>query len=93
MGIRKVLGASAGDMVLLMTKDFLLLVLMGALPALVVAWYIVGQWLETFAFRTPMNYILFGIVLLFTLLLTFVTTGFHAFRTAQLNPAETLKYE
>jgi ABC-type lipoprotein release transport system permease subunit len=40
-----------------------------------------------------MNYGLFGLVLAFTLLLTFVVTGLHAFRTAQLNPADTLKHE
>ncbi|MBC7920951.1 MAG: ABC transporter permease [Ferruginibacter sp.] len=93
VGIRKVFGASIGNLVLLMTKDFLLLVAIAALPAFVGAWYIIGKWLENFAYRTEMNYLLFSLVLIFTLLLTFVTTGLHAFRTARLNPASTLKHE
>lgn len=93
IGIRKILGAGLGEMVLLMTRDFLWLVVVAAVPAFIVAWYMIRQWLENFAFRTEMDYPLFGLVLVFTLLLTFVVTGLHAIRTAQLNPAETLKNE
>jgi putative ABC transport system permease protein len=91
VGIRKVLGASRWDVVLLMTKDFILLVVIAAVPAFVTAWYIISQWLENFAARTDTNFLLFGLILLFTLLLTFITTGLHALKAAQLNPVETLK--
>lgn len=93
IGIRKVFGASISDMILLMTKNFLILILIVALPAFVGAWYVIKQWLANFAFQSEMNYWLFALVLLFTLLLTFLTTGFHALRAAQLNPARTLKHE
>ncbi|MBT28297.1 MAG: hypothetical protein CMO01_01460 [Thalassobius sp.] len=93
VGIRKVLGASVGDLVVMMSRDFVLLVLIAALPAFITAWNIVNIWLENFAFRTEMNYLLFGLVLLFTLLLTFSITALHALQTAHLNPAKTLKYE
>jgi putative ABC transport system permease protein len=93
VGIRRVLGAGTAHLVLLLTRDFLLLVALAALPAFGVAWYTLRQWLENFAYRAEMNYALFGLVLLFTLLLTLVVTGGHAFRTAQRNPADTLKHE
>jgi putative ABC transport system permease protein len=64
-----------------------------AVPAFGVAWYTLRRWLENFAYRAEMNYLLFGLVLAFTLLLTLAVTGLHAFRTAQLNPADTLKHE
>jgi putative ABC transport system permease protein len=91
VGIRKVLGASVWDVVLLMTKDFVRLVVVAAVPAFVAAWYLIGQWLESFASRTDTNFLPLGLILLGTLLLTFATTGWHALRAAQLNPVETLK--
>ena len=93
VGIRKVLGAGTGHLVLLLTRDFLLLVAAASLPAFGVAWYTLRQWLENFAYRAGPNYALFSLVLAFTLLLTFAVTGLHAFRTARLNPADTLKHE
>ncbi|CAA9232742.1 MAG: Acidobacterial duplicated orphan permease (function unknown) [uncultured Cytophagales bacterium] len=93
VGIRKVLGAGTAHLVLLLTRDFLLLVTIAALPAFGVAWYTLRRWLENFAYRAEMNYLLFALVLAFTLLLTFGVTGLHAFRTARLNPADTLKHE
>jgi putative ABC transport system permease protein len=88
-----VLGAGTPHLVLLLTRDFLLLVAAAALPAFGVAWYTLRRWLENFAYRAEMNYALFGLVLGFTLLLTFLVTGGHALRTAQRNPADTLKHE
>ena len=93
IGIRRVLGASTWNVVFLISKDFLLLVSLAAIPAFLVAWYFIQNWLEDFAFRADMNYALFGIVLLFILFLTFITTSLHAYRSTRLNPAETLKYE
>jgi putative ABC transport system permease protein len=93
VGIRKVLGGGTAHLVLLLTRDFLVLVFVAAVPAFGVAWYTLRRWLENFAYRAEMNYLLFGLVLAFTLLLTLAVTGLHAFRTAQLNPADTLKHE
>lgn len=93
IGIRRVLGASTWNVVSLISKDFLVLVSLAAIPAFIGAWYFCQQWLESFAYRTEMNYLLFGLVLIFTLVLTFTTTSLHAIRTVQLNPADTLKTE
>ncbi|MDN5214466.1 ABC transporter permease [Fulvivirgaceae bacterium BMA12] len=91
IGIRKILGAGLLDVILLMTRDFLLMVVIAAIPGFTIAWFTFSQWLEKFAFRIQIDYFLFGIVLLFTLLLTFVTTGLHAIRSARLNPADALR--
>ncbi len=93
IGIRKVLGAGIWDIVLLMSKDFLLLVSFAALPAFAIAWYFINNWLQDFAYRAEMNYLIYGLVLLLMLLLTFLITSVHAARTTNLNPADTLKYE
>lgn len=93
VSVRRVLGAEKANILLLLSKDFLLLVVLAALPAFALARYMIGKWLQNFAFRTDMNYPLFGSVLLFTLLLTFLTTGYHALQAMKHNPAQILKSE
>jgi putative ABC transport system permease protein len=93
VSIRKILGAGTFGLIVLLTKDFLLLVTLAALPAFALALYVITKWLENFTYHTDLNYFLLGWVLLFTLLLTFVTTGLHAWKTSRLNPAQTLKHE
>jgi len=93
IGIRKVLGASVNNLVFLITRDFIILTLLAALPAFALAWYTIDQWLVNFAFRIDINYTLFGLSLVFTLLLTFATTGLHAWRAARVNPLKNLRYE
>jgi putative ABC transport system permease protein len=60
IGIRKVLGSSVTGIVGLLSKDFVKLVLIGNLVAIPVAWYIMDKWLQDFAFRTPLNWWVFG---------------------------------
>lgn len=93
IGIRKVFGAPVWNLVLLLSKNFLVLVLVVALPTFVIAWYVVQQWLDNFAFQVELNYLIFAVALLFTLILTFLTTSFHAIQVSSLNPAKTLRYE
>lgn len=93
IGIRKVLGASTGNLLFLISRDFILLAGVAAVPAFVLSWYVIQKWLDNFAFRAETNYGLFAIVLLLTLLLTFLTTGGQAIRTARLNPVDTLRSE
>lgn len=93
IGIRKVLGANIKDVVLLITKDFLLLVILAAIPAFALASYMIDRWLENFAFRTEIDYLIFILSLAFTMLLTFVTTGLHALRAASINPVNNLRSE
>jgi len=93
IGIRRVLGANLSNIVTLIAKDFLILVAIATLSAFGIAWYFINEWLQDFAYRTEVNYVIFGLVLLGTLTLTLVVTGLHAVRATGVNPAESLKNE
>lgn len=93
VGIRKVFGASLRDIIILLSKDFLWLVGLAALPGLLLAWLVIHRWLENFAYQVGINYLLPVLVLIAVFALTLATTGWHAFRTARLNPKDSLNYE
>lgn len=91
VGIRKVLGASLSDIVFLLSRHFLALVLIAALPGMILAWYTMRKWLENFAFRVSFSYSLLGMVLLSVFFLVLLTVGWQAARTAARNPREVLE--
>ncbi|MEO1517734.1 MAG: ABC transporter permease [Bacteroidota bacterium] len=93
VGIRKILGANTKDIVFLLTKSFVLLVVIAAIPAFVLAWYFMNSWLGTFAYHTDMNYWLFALAFFIVVVLTVLTTGFHALRASKGNPVDSLRYE
>jgi putative ABC transport system permease protein len=93
IGIRKVLGASASQIVSLISKDFLRLVIIAIIIASPLAYYIATKWLENFAYRTPIHWWIFGIAGALAVLIALVTIGFQAIRASQTNPVESLKYE
>ena len=93
ISVRKVLGAEVSGLVTLLIKDFLILVLIGAIPAFGIAYYLTNEWLSTFEYHVDMNYLLYGLVLVVIGGITILTTGYHALRAATSNPADNLKYE
>jgi len=93
VSIRKVLGANTGGLVTLLVKDFVWLVLVGALPAFVLGYYFMNDWLQSFEYHVDINLLLFLVVLLIILIISVVTTGYHALKAANANPASNLKYE
>ncbi len=93
IGIRKVLGAGLGNIVILMTHRFLLLVAVATLPAFMLAQYTMQEWLENFAYRTEISYGTLGVLLVATLIIMFLTTGWHASRVALANPVDSLRNE
>jgi putative ABC transport system permease protein len=93
IGIRKVLGASVGSIVNLITQEFLLLVIIAALIAFPVAWYAMHTWLQDFAYRINITwwvFILSGIVALFV---AFATISVQAIKAALNNPVRSLRSE
>ena len=93
ISIRKVLGASIQGLISLLVKEFVLLVLIGAVPAFICAYLFAKNWLGEFEYHVSINFLLFGLVIFIILIVTITTTGFHALRAAQANPSENLKNE
>jgi putative ABC transport system permease protein len=93
ISIRKVLGATAAGIVRLLSRDFAWLVLMALLLGAPLAWYLTGEWLQTFAFRIALSPVPFLAAGMIVFLFTAVTISYHAIRSALVNPAETLKGE
>lgn len=93
IGIRKVLGASISGIVTLLSKDFLVLVVLSVVIATPVAWYLLEQWLRDFAFRTTITWQVFAGGAASALLIAVVTVGWQAFKAASANPAHSLKVD
>ncbi|MFC2166609.1 ABC transporter permease [Acidobacteriota bacterium] len=93
IGIRKVLGASVGSIVQLLSNDFLKLVLLGNLVAWPVAYYVMHNWLGNFAYRVPINLGLFFIAGLLALFIALTTVSFQAVKAALTNPADSIRTE
>jgi putative ABC transport system permease protein len=93
IGIRKVLGASAGSLSLLLCGDFAVLVLSSLLVGFPLAWYFVAQFLSGFTFHAEIGWSLFLVTGLVMLGLTFVSVGYHTIKTAWTNPVDSLQSE
>lgn len=93
IGIRKVLGASAQSVVMLITKDFLKLVLIGIVIGIPASVFFMDLWLANFAYRTEIGYAPMVIAALVCLIISFATSAFHAVKAAMVNPADTLRSE
>ncbi len=91
IGIRKVLGASVGGIVALLSKDFLILVIFSVLLAAPVAWYLLERWLQDFAYRVEVSWYLFVVAGVGALLIALVTVGLRAWRAASVNPVHSLR--
>lgn len=93
IGIRKVLGASHYSIIQLLSKDFLLLVLIGNILAWPIAYFLMKNWLTGFAFSIKIPFDLFIYILFSTIIFTLVVLVFQANRAAKANPVNALKYE
>jgi putative ABC transport system permease protein len=93
MSIRKVLGATTGRIVALLTGSFLWPVALAFAIAVPVAWYFMNQWLQSFVYRTTMPWWIFACCGVAAVLIALLTVGYQALRTATANPAESLKTE
>ncbi len=93
IGIRKIMGASTPDILLLLTGNYVVLILLAAVPAFLAAWWVMGQWLNTFVYHKGLNIWLFPLALALTLAIALATTSYHAYRASQRNPVRSLRYE
>lgn len=93
IGVRKVLGATTTNIVGLLSKDFLKLVAIAVVIASPVAWYVMNQWLQDFAYRVNISWVVFVITSFMALCIALLTIGFQAVRAALSNPVKSLRTE
>ncbi len=86
IGIRKVVGASVGQIVYLLSRDFLLLVLIAFVVSAPIAGWLIGGWLKGFAYRIPIYWWIFAIAGLLAVIIAVLTVSFQAMKAAVANP-------
>ncbi|MCF7918312.1 MAG: ABC transporter permease [Candidatus Cloacimonetes bacterium] len=93
IGIRKVLGADSASIILLLNKEFTRLVLIAGILAAPLAWLVMHNWLDNFAFHTQMKVLYFIMAALAALLISWITVSWQTLKAAATNPVEAIKYE
>jgi putative ABC transport system permease protein len=93
IGIRKLLGASVLNIVTLLSIDFLKLVVIALLIAFPLSWYAMHRWLQDFAYRVEISWIVFFLAAMISLLVAWLTLSFQSIKAALTNPVTSLKVE
>lgn len=93
IGIRKVLGASIGNVVSMLSKDFIILVLIASIIAFPVAWWAMHKWLQDFAYRINIGWWIFFAAGAIAFLIAFITVSSQAIKAALANPVKSLRTE
>ncbi|MBC7688222.1 MAG: FtsX-like permease family protein, partial [Aquabacterium sp.] len=93
IGVRKVLGASVQNISVLISKDFLLLVIVAVLIATPIAWLAMNQWLKDFPYRIEIRWWMFALVAMVALLVSCLTISVNTVRAAMQNPVKSLRTE
>jgi putative ABC transport system permease protein len=93
IGVRKVLGSSVQNIVLLLSKDLLRPVLVGTLIAMPVGYYAMNKWLQGFAYRINFHWWMFAIAIVVAVSIALLTVGFQAVKAAIANPIKSLRTE
>jgi ABC-type antimicrobial peptide transport system permease subunit len=93
IGIRKVLGASVSSLFALLSSEFLLLIVISLFIALPIAWYAAGQWLQGYAYRSPMQWWIYALSGGIIVLVALATVSLQAIKAALINPIKSLRSE
>jgi len=93
IGIRKVLGASVLGIVGLLSRQFVILILMAGVIACPLAYYVMNKWLQDFAYRINPGWTIFALAMGVALMLSVITVSFQAIKAARANPVESLRRE
>jgi putative ABC transport system permease protein len=93
IGIRKVMGASVANLWRMLSKDFVLLVILSCLIAIPLAWYNLNNWLSNYEYRTDISWWIFALSGTGALIITLLTVSFQAIRAALMNPVKSLRSE
>ena len=93
IGIRKVLGASVANLWKMLSKDFIVLVIISCIIATPVAYYYMSSWLQKYDYRTTITWWVFAAAISGALVITLLTVSFQAIKAAISNPAKSLRTE
>ena len=93
IGIRKVLGAGVGSMVTLLTTSLLKVVLISLLVAVPLSWLVMNKWLEDFAYRIQLQWWMFALAGIISIVIALITLSFQAIKAAIANPVKSLRSE
>ena len=93
IGVRKVLGASAGSIVALLSKDFLRLVLIAIVVASPIAWWTMHRWLQDFAYKIDITWWVFALAGLLAVGIALLTVSYQSIKAALMNPVKSLRSE
>ncbi|MGN6638699.1 MAG: ABC transporter permease [Mucilaginibacter sp.] len=93
IGVRKVLGASVSNIVLLLSKDFIKLVIVAIFIGSLIAWYVLHNWLQNFAYHTDISWWVFCLAGISAIMVALATISFQAVKAAMTNPVKSLRSE
>lgn len=93
IGVRKVVGASVFSLWKLLSKDFVVLVLISCLVASPLSYYLMSGWLQQYSYKTPISWFVFALTILSALLITLGTVSYQAIKAAMMNPVNSLRSE
>jgi putative ABC transport system permease protein len=93
IGVRKVLGATTESILILFSKEFTRWIIVANIIAWPIVWFVMNKWLQNFAYRSNIDWWVYFIAGLITLIIALLTICIHAIRAAQANPIEALRYE
>ena len=93
IGIRKVLGASVNSLLVLLSREFLMLVIVSLFVAIPITWLVMNNWLQDFAYRINIQWWVFALAGLIAILIAMLTTGLQALKASVSNPVKSLRTE
>lgn len=93
IGIRKVLGASVGSLFTLLSKEFLILVMLALCIASPLAWFAMNKWLQSYSYRTTVDWWVFALSGVIAIIIALITVSFQSFKAALMNPVKSLRSE
>ena len=93
ISIRKVLGAMPGNIIVVLSKDFLILIVIASLIAFPIAWWAMYKWLQNFSYRIDISWWVFLLAASIAAMIAMLTISYQAIKTAFANPVKSLKTE
>ena len=93
IGIRRVNGATEGQILWMLNLNFLKWILPGIILGIPLGWYFMQKWLAGFAYKTRLEWWIFGLAALVAVVVAILTVSWQSWRAARRNPVEALRYE